>query len=60
MNDDLLLSDCHRSIRTSGWMGVGPVAVAVGMANYNPLLFSFFSPGIHNLPRTAMTKSAHH
>ena len=23
MNDDLLLSDCHRSIRTSGWVGSG-------------------------------------
>lgn len=23
MNDDLLLSDRHRSIRTSGWVGCG-------------------------------------
>lgn len=35
MNDDLLLSDCHRSIRTSGWVGCGR-----GKDKLHPLLFS--------------------
>lgn len=37
MNDDLLLSDRHRSIRTSGWMGCGR---SRGKDKLNPLLFS--------------------
>ena len=37
MNDDLLLSDYHRSIRTSGWEGCGR---GRGKDKLSPLLFS--------------------
>jgi hypothetical protein len=36
MNDDLLLSDCHRSKRTSGWVGCGR-----GKDKLTPLLSLF-------------------
>lgn len=35
MNDDLLLPDCHRSIRTSEW------AVAVGKTNHESVIVLF-------------------
>ena len=54
MNDDLLLSDCPRSIRTSEWGG--PCGHGRGKgANYTRLLFS--GKDITQLPGMATTET---